>query len=158
MPIAFDIDRRHNLVFEAHAGRVTLEEYARRTTGIVSHPDYYPGIRFLSDLTAMTGFENDPVGLMALQARLAEVLAPVTQDIFSVVIAPHPVAQKALGMIRGSWERQRIPVVYRLVADADMAADLLALPPALVHDRLDALHRRLTPPAEEGEDRLPRTG
>ncbi len=157
MPIAFDIDRRRNLVFEVHAGHVTLEDYARRLAAITTHPDYYPGIRFLADLSAMTGFENDPVGMMALQAKLAEVLAGVTEDIFSVIIAPHPVAQKALAMLRGSWEGQRIPVVYRIVADAEMAADLLALPPESVRERLDALHRRLAPPAEEDEP-LPRAG
>ncbi len=81
----------------------------------------------LADLSAMTSFAVDPVALMKIEAAMLDILAVTPGEQMVVAIAPHPVAVKAIEMVRRSWDGLDQPLFFRLALDPAQAAVFLGL-------------------------------
>ncbi len=117
----------HDLLVLRFSGHVTDGEYAAVTEAALADPDYRIGMKQLADLSAMTSFAVDPVALMKIEAAMLDILAVTPGEQMVVAIAPHPVAVKAIEMVRRSWDGLDQPLFFRLALDPAQAAVFLGL-------------------------------
>ena len=73
MPASFRILPERGLVYVQYSGFIRLADTQRLIQAYLAHPDRHPGQKQLVDLAAVTGFEQDFVGLMAVQAAKAAI-------------------------------------------------------------------------------------
>lgn len=135
MPGHFAIFPEENLAVFRYWGRGRFIDYERIVAEFPAHPDFSLELKHVVDLRDLQSYQRNPLRLMLLQARIAEHALKARSEILSVIIAPHPVAQKAARIVLASWEKLDTGVVRRIVENSADAADLVGLPP----ERLKAI-------------------
>ena len=63
MPASFRILPERGLVYVQYSGFIRLADTQRLIQAYLAHPDRHPGQKQLVDLAAVTGFEQDFVGV-----------------------------------------------------------------------------------------------
>ena len=104
MPASFRILPERGLVYVQYSGFIRLADTQRLIQAYLAHPDRHPGQKQLVDLAAVTGFEQDFVGLMAVQAAKAAIFDPGgrTQTLMGY-FAPSDVSFDMARHILRSW-------------------------------------------------------
>lgn len=127
MPGSYRIHADLGLVHVRYAGHVTLQDTRDLLAGFFRDPQRTAGLKQLIDLSGVTGFERDLVGLMALQARKADAFGPpgVAQTLL-VYLAPSRAGLKMARQIERSWSGI-VQVVVSVQTDLDAALDVLGL-------------------------------
>lgn len=120
MAIGFKVLPDHNLVYVRYEGLAVLNETITALTAYMAHPDYHPDQKHFVDLERMTGYDEDYVTLLKLQAHKAEVLATGSAQTMIVYFAPNEASQKLAHLTTRSWDGTPyvVPVVQTNEADA----------------------------------------
>lgn len=126
MPVDFRLLPSRNLIILTFHGVAGLAEAMEAATACARHPDFQPHRRQLVDLRAVTGWERDFPGFMALQAALVEVFDWKRTEAMIVAIAPHRPAQEMAGLVGRSWQGLGGPAL-RVALDEVQALGLLGL-------------------------------
>lgn len=126
MPVTYRLVPSRNLVVLTFSGVAGLDETLRGAEQTARHPAFRPHMRHLVDLRAVTGWERDFPGFMALQARLIDVFGWRPAQALVVAIAPHAPAKEMSGLVNRSWDGLDGPLL-RIVTDEDQALALLGL-------------------------------
>ena len=104
MPLRFRIFPDRGLVVVRYSGFATVDETMRAFAAYTAHPDFAPGQKQLVDLTEITGYEQDYVRIMQMQARKADYMNVPAAQALVVYLAPTPTAQEMGHLITRSWE------------------------------------------------------
>ena len=137
VPASFTILPRRGLVYVDYAGHVDLAEVFSIVEAYDRHPDRHPDQRHLVDLTRVTGFEHDPLTLMKLQARKADIFTTTAMPSLVVYIAPTRVAMTLAQLAMRSWDGND-KIIVRLQQDEAGALNLLGLRHRTVAELLKA--------------------
>lgn len=135
MPVDFRLLPSRNLIVLTFHGVAGLGESMAAATACARHPRFHPHCRQLIDLRAVTGWERDFPGFMALQAALVEVFDWKRTEAMIVAIAPHRPAQEMAGLVARSWQGLGGPTL-RLVTDEGQALAMLGLREASIPELL----------------------
>lgn len=123
MSVSFRIFPDRGLVVVTYIGEARIEDTMRAFTEYTQHPNFQPGHKQLIDLTGITGYEKDFVGLMESQALKAESLVGQGTETLMVYLAPTAPSRSMSSMITKSWEG--IDAVVPLIQHSE--AEALAL-------------------------------
>ncbi len=134
MPLRFRILPACNLVHVIYTGEARVAETLAGMADCAARPEFRPWMRQLIDLSAVSGFERNPVGYLALQARSIGTFQ--TRDLLKLYYAPTPLGQQMAVMARRSWEGLD-HVIVRVVTEETEVMSLLGLPGERLAD-LDA--------------------
>ncbi|MCB1389647.1 MAG: hypothetical protein KDK12_10990 [Rhodobacteraceae bacterium] len=105
MPASFTILPERGLVYVRYDGYVSLDDTAGAVADYMRHPLCRPGQMQLVDLSNITGFENDIVRLMNLQAQKADMFRPADGvQTLLVYYAPHDEGFEMAKLILRSWQ------------------------------------------------------
>lgn len=126
MPVTYRLVPSRNLVVVTFSGVAGLDETLQGARQTAQDPAFRPHMRHLVDLRAVTGWERDFPGFMALQARLMDVFRWRPAQALVVTIAPHRPAKEMAGLVNRSWDGLDGPLL-RIVTDEDQALALLGL-------------------------------
>ncbi|MEJ6398686.1 hypothetical protein [Yoonia sp. 208BN28-4] len=99
--------------FTVQQGEDTLAAYH-------AHPDAAPGQKHLVDFSGVTSFDPEYVGVLALQAKTADIVLPEGFETILVMYAPNPTGLDMAVMVRKSWEH--VPAVIPLIAETKQQA------------------------------------
>lgn len=123
---SYAISHRHNVVVFFVWDHVTVAESLGSLEAYFSDPDARPGHRHLIDCSAITSYEQNPTGMMKLQARVADDVTPDQPQTLLVIHAPPGLPQEFASAIARSWSH--IPHVVVRIANTEQAAiDMLGL-------------------------------
>lgn len=103
MSVSFRIIPSHGLVYVRYDGWANLADTSRVFGDYVAHPDFRPGQKQLIDLSRLTGWDNDYLELMRIQAKKAEVLAGRENATLMVYYAPTPLSFELSKFALSSW-------------------------------------------------------
>ncbi|MBT0957025.1 hypothetical protein IV417_06490 [Alphaproteobacteria bacterium KMM 3653] len=120
MPVEFTIFPRRGLVVVRFFGFVAIDDILEATRAYISHPDYVAGQKQLVDMAGVSGFENDPVRFMQMQAGKAKRLAASGLQSIVVYIAPTEISRECSAMFVRSWKK--LETVVPLVQDTEAQA------------------------------------
>lgn len=115
------------LVVVRYTGTILVADTMAAFAAYMQHPDYAPGQKQLIDLTCVTGFEQDYVKIMQMQARKADAFLGAGAHVLMVYLAP---ARDMLGLARlvtRSWEGHD-GVTCLVQQDEAAALELLGMP------------------------------
>lgn len=135
MPVTFRILPRFTLVLVTYAGCAGLDETIRGARACAADPAFRPSMRHLVDLRAVTGWERDFAGFMAMQAQLAGIFGWHRSAAMVVAIAPHAPAREMAGLVTRSWDGLTGPAL-RMALDEEQALSMLGLPEGSLADLL----------------------
>ena len=127
MSVSFRIFPDRGLVFIRYSGVLRLEDTMKAFADYARHPDCHPGQKQLVDLSGVTGFEQDFVKLMEVQAQKSEVFGNEGAETLMVYVAPHPLGKKLARLVLRSWEPFD-SVVALVQEDETHALELLGQP------------------------------
>lgn len=129
MPASYRIHADLGLVYVRYAGHVSVQDTRDVFDRFLQDPQNRPGARQLIDLSEVTGFERDLVGLMALQARKAEAFVPPgAPQTLLVYLALSRRGLEMARLIERSW-RGLGQVVVSVQTEVGAALDVLGLAP-----------------------------
>jgi hypothetical protein len=126
MPVTYRLLPRRNLVVVSFSGLAGLQETLEGARAAARQPAFRSHMRHLVDLRAVTGWERDFPGFMALQAQLMDIFHWRPSEALVVAIAPHRPAKEMSGLVARSWEGLDGPIL-RVVTDEEQALALLGL-------------------------------
>lgn len=123
MSVSFRIFPRRGLVYVRYEGTARIDATSQAFAEYAQHPDCAPGQKQLVDLTHLTGYDEDYVKLMQVQAQKADVLAQGPVETLMVYHAPNAIALKVAHLAKRSW--QDVPGMVAVVTEDE--AEALAL-------------------------------
>ena len=106
MTVSFNILRPPGLVYVRYEGDIRIAEICASIEDYVIHPECRPGQKQLIDLSRVTGFdfETDPLKLIELQARKADVCLADGAQVLVVYYAPGLELRKLANLLLRTWE------------------------------------------------------
>lgn len=138
MPASFTILPERGLVYVHYSGFVTIGDTHDAIADYMRHPASRPGQMQLVDLSDVTGFEDDIVELIKLQAGKADLFRPADGiQTLLVYYAPHDEGFAMAKLILRSWQgvTSVMATIQRHEAEA---LDILGQPERRMHDLLSA--------------------
>jgi hypothetical protein len=138
LPASFTILPERGLVYVRYDGFVTLDDTARAIADYMRHPGRRPGQMQLIDLSSVTGFENNIVRLMEMQAQKADMFRPADGvQTLLVYYAPEPEGFEMAKLVLRSWQgvTSVMATIQRHESDA---LDILGQPERRLEDLLSA--------------------
>lgn len=136
MAISVHILKQRGLVYVRYGGRIEVSETMAAFAEHLKHPDFRPGMKQLVDLADVTGWDNDFVGLMEMQAEKAQHLMDPRRELIFVYYAPTPVTRNLAQTIIRSWEGIDGAIVRVQETEAD-ALSILGQPETSFAELLD---------------------
>jgi len=138
VPATFRILPERGLVYVQYTGFVRIDETRQLIATYLKHPDRHPGQKQLVDLSGVTGFEQDFVRLMALQAAKAAIFSPDARtQTLMVYFAPTEVSYAMARLILRSWNGVTHVIATAQRHEAE-ALDILGQPERRLEDLLSA--------------------
>ncbi len=127
MPSVFSILKDRGIVIFHSSGFFTVAEGRNVLDAYRAHPDFDVAHKHLLDLARVSSYEHAYLDMVALQARIVDIVVPEGHETLLVMYAPTKVARELAALIRKSWEgvSHVIPVIAETESDA---LDLLAQP------------------------------
>ncbi|KCV83389.1 hypothetical protein ATO10_01470 [Actibacterium atlanticum] len=104
MPVSFRIFPRRGLVYVRYDGVAQIDETSEAFAAYAQHPDCQPGQKQLVDLTHLTGYDEDYVKLMQVQAQKADVLAQGPVETLMIYHATTDIALRVAHLAKRSWQ------------------------------------------------------
>lgn len=120
MSVSFKIFPDRGLVVVTYQGEADTNETMRAFAEYTAHPDFQPGHKQLIDLTQITGYKNDFVRLMEMQAIKAQSIVGNGMETLMVYLAPTAISQSMGTMITKSWDDvdDVVPLIQHSAAEA----------------------------------------
>lgn len=120
MPVSFHIFKERGLVYVRYEGFATPDESLTAFGEYAQHPDCRPGQKQIVDFSKVTGFSNDFVKLMELQANKAEVFMGHGEETLIVYLATNEMTLTMARTVEKSWEPfpSVVPIVLQNEADS----------------------------------------
>lgn len=135
MPTTFDILTPRGIVYIRHIGKITIADNMAALADYAKHPDAAPGQMHLVDFTDVTEIERDYARLMALQAKVADVVTPNNHETLLVMLATSSAAIETATMVKNAWEGSG-SVIPNVVTNEAEALAILGQPESLIADML----------------------
>jgi hypothetical protein len=126
LPVGSLILQKRNLIVFTFSGMVTLQETMDTLSACARQPEYQPWMRQICDLSRMTGYEDDFIKFLKMQAQFAEDMQINGQEMIVMFYAPTAPGQKIAQMARRSWE-EISSVVMLIQTDEAEALSMLGL-------------------------------
>ena len=109
-----------------YSGHVTAAEMSFSLSACTDHPDFRSHFRHIADLSGLTSFENDYIGIMKVQAQAVGMLKGRNTTSSCIFLTPGIVAQTFASIVARSWEGISDPVIV-ILAEAEQVDSYLGL-------------------------------
>lgn len=128
MAITYRIFPPENLVYARYEGFACVQETLRIFAEVAQHPDSRPSQNHLVDLSRISDFDRDMVGLMQVQAEQTDHFLQSKNQPILVFYAPTELGQRMASRAQRSWQELG-GIVSLIIADIDQALTILGLAP-----------------------------
>lgn len=120
MPVSFRIIKNLGLVYMRYQGFARMSDSGKMFQSYIRHPDFKHGQKQLVDLSGMTGWDQDYVQMMQIQAQKADVFMGGGAQTLIVFYAPSDLSRHAAQLGMHTWESflSVVPIVQETQADA----------------------------------------
>ncbi|MBO9396861.1 hypothetical protein J7399_11685 [Shimia sp. R9_1] len=127
MSVSFKILSSLGVVYVRYEGFANMSDTLTAFAEYAQHPEFRPGQKQLVDLTHLTGWDEDFLELMKIQAQKADAFTGNNAQTLIVYLAPTPAGQKLARIALRSWEP--FPAVVPMVQEKEQPAlSILGLP------------------------------
>jgi hypothetical protein len=104
LPVTFQILPARDLALITYTGVAGYDETMEAAAVYAAHPDFRPDQKFLFDLTAVTGHEQDFMKYFQMQGQMVELYAQTGHDQLIAFVAPSDAARDMAMLAQRSWE------------------------------------------------------